>query len=283
MTDADLGVWNAFFVIGIGVLGLLIGSFLNVVVYRVPNKLSIISPPSACPKCGRHIRGRDNVPVLSWLILRGRCRDCGAPISPRYPAVEAVTGVLFVAFAATWWPQVTAARSTQEVVGIVIELAAFLYLAAIGVALLLIDIDTHRLPNAIVLPGYIVGAVLLSASALLTGSVGSLVAAAIAGAALFAFYLILALAYPGGMGFGDVKLAGLLGLFLGWLGWGALVVGAFAAFLLGGIFAIALIVGRKAGRKSGIPFGPWMILGSGVGIFFGQAIADWYLALFGLN
>ena len=283
MTDGELGVWHAFFVVGIGLLGLLIGSFLNVVVYRVPNGLSVVSPPSACPKCDSQIRSRDNIPVLSWLILRGKCRDCGAAISPRYPAVEAVTGAIFVLFALVWWPRVSAAESATATAGVVIELVAFLYLAAVGVALFLIDLDTRRLPNAIVVPSFVVGAVLLSASAILTGRLDSLIAAAIGAVALFAFYLILALAYPGGMGFGDVKLAAVLGLYLAWLGWGALVVGAFAAFLLGGIFAVALIIVRKAGRKSGIPFGPWMILGSGVGVFFGQAIAESYLTLFGLN
>ncbi len=283
MTDGELGVWHAFFVVGIGLLGLLIGSFLNVVVYRVPNGLSVVSPPSACPKCDSQIRSRDNIPVLSWLILRGKCRDCGAPISPRYPAVEAVTGAIFVLFALVWWPRVSTAETAPASAGVVIELVAFLYLGAVGVALFLIDLDTRRLPNAIVVPSFVVGAVLLSASAILTGRLDSLIAAAIGAVALFAFYLILALAYPGGMGFGDVKLAAVLGLYLAWLGWGALVVGAFAAFLLGGIFAVALIIVRKAGRKSGIPFGPWMILGSGVGVFFGQAIAESYLTLFGLN
>ncbi|WP_377010183.1 prepilin peptidase [Cryobacterium melibiosiphilum] len=146
----------------------------------------------------------------------------------------------------------------------------------------MIDIDTHTLPNVIVLPAYIVGGVLLAASALALGEPQRLLGALIGGAALFALYLLLALIYPGGMGLGDVKLAGVLGLYLGWLGWGELFVGAFGAFLLGGLFGVILLAFRKAGRKSSIPFGPWMLAGAWVGIFAGDVLASGYLGLFGL-
>ncbi|KRC49234.1 peptidase A24 [Leifsonia sp. Root227] len=268
----------------VAVFGLLIGSFLNVVVYRVPAGRSIVSPPSACGSCCTEIKPYDNIPVLSWLFLRGRCRSCRSGISARYPLVEAATGVAF-AFVAWWfWAGPGAAHpvGTPATVAAVLVVVAFLYLAAVSIVLALIDLDAHRLPNAIVLPSYAVGVVLLGASALLTGDPGALVRAVVGAAGLFALYLILAMIYQGGMGFGDVKLAGVLGLFLGYLGWGALVVGAFAAFLLGGLFAIALLVARRARRGTGIPFGPWMLAGAWIGVLAGNTVWGAYLALLGI-
>lgn len=246
-------------------LGLLVGSFLNVVIWRVPRGESVVSPPSACPACGHRVRPRDNVPVLSWLLLRGRCRDCSAPISPRYPAVELLTGVLFA---------LTALRS-----GASWELPAFLYLAAICVALTWIDVDVRRLPDAIVLPSYPVLAVMLTGAAALSGDWGPLLRAAVGGVVLWAFYLLLWRIKPGGMGYGDVKLAGLLGAGLAWVGYGSLAVGAFAAFLLGGVFSIVLLLAGRAGRKSRIPFGPWMIAGAVLGVAAGEQLAAAYLTL----
>lgn len=247
------------------VLGLVVGSFLNVVVWRVPRGESVVHPPSACPACGHPVRRRDNVPVLSWLLLRGRCRDCAAPISVRYPLVEAATAVLFV---------LVTTRFVAEQPG---ALPAYGYLAAIGLALALIDLDTHKLPNAIVLPAYPVLVVLLVVASGLGDRWDALVPAAVGGAAMFAAYFAMSVLYPGGMGFGDVKLAGVLGLALGWLGWGSLVVGGFAAFLLGGVFSIGLIAAGRAGRRSGIPFGPWMILGAAVGVGWGEQLWAAYL------
>lgn len=268
-------------VVLVGGLGLLIGSFLNVVVYRIPLKRSLISPPSACGGCDGRIRPRDNIPVVSWLLLRGRCRDCGVGISARYPLVELGTAIFFglVALAILTDSGVSTAPLLAAQM---LTLSAFLYLAAISVALALIDLDTHTLPNRIVLPAYPVVAALLTAAALVNGEPARLVPAAIGGAGLFGLYLLMALVRPGGMGFGDVKLAGVLGICLGWLGWGALVVGAFSAFLLGGVFAVILVVTGRANRRSGIPFGPWMLAGAWVGIFFGDRIARGYLSLFGL-
>jgi leader peptidase (prepilin peptidase)/N-methyltransferase len=282
MSAAIAAIWLTGLLVGVGVFGLLIGSFLNVVAYRVPAGLSVVSPPSACPGCGGRIRPYDNIPVLSWLVLRGKCRDCAEPISARYPIVEAATGVFFAIVAFSYAPALGTASSTVGIVSVVLQLAAYLYLAAISVALAAIDIDTHKLPNVIVLPSYAVGIVLLSASAILAHDPGALLRAALGMTGLFLFYLIVALISPRGMGFGDVKLAGVLGWFLGFLGIGPLVVGAFAAFLLGGLFAIALMLLKRAGRKSGIPFGPWMLAGAWVGIFAGPAIWNSYLALVGL-
>lgn len=266
---------------GVGFFGALIGSFLNVVIYRVPAGRSIVSPPSACGSCGERIRPWDNVPVISWLVLRGRCRDCGAGISFRYPMVEFGTAVFFAAVAA--WALFPALASRTSLPATVLVLVAFLYLAAITVALAAIDLETRRLPNVIVLPGYIVGGALLAAAALLLGEPTRLLTAAAGGAILFGAYLIMALAYRGGMGFGDVKLAGVIGLYLGWLGWPQLAVGAFAAFLLGGLFSVILVVARRAGRRTAIPFGPWMLAGAWLGIFAGAHIFNAYLALFGLQ
>lgn len=270
----------------IGVFGLLIGSFLNVVVYRVPAKQSIVSPPSACPQCGELIRRRDNVPVLSWLILRGKCRDCQMPISLRYPLVELATGLFFAAVA-TWfffaWLPTATVVSMGQYIGAALLLIAYLYLAAVSVVLTLIDIDHHRLPNSIVLPSYLVGAVLLGAAGILTLDYGALLMAVIGAAVMFGFFFLLALLHPRGMGMGDVKLAGVLGLFLGFLGWQTLVVGIFAAFLLGGIFSIILVVIRRASRTTAIPFGPWMLLGAWVGICFSTVMMGAYLRLFGIN
>lgn len=244
-------------------LGLIIGSFLNVVVWRVPRGESVLRPGSRCPGCQEPIRPRDNLPVLSWLLLRGRCRDCDTAISARYPLVEVVTAALF-GLTAAWF-------------GLSWELPAFLYLAAITVALTLIDLDVKRLPNAIVLPSYVVGLVLLGGAAAITGEWEALLRAGLGMVAMFAFFFVLALIYPAGMGFGDVKLAGVLGLYLGWLGWGELVIGGFLGFLLGGVVGMGLMVVRKAGRKTAIPFGPFMLVGALLSIVVAVPLTDLYL------
>lgn len=250
-----------------GVLGLVIGSFLNVVIWRVPRGESVVRPASHCPGCGHAIRGRDNIPVLSWLLLRGRCRDCGEPISVRYPLVELGTAVVFVLLALR--------------IGGSWALPAYLYLGAAGVALSLIDLDTRRLPDVIVLPSYAVALVFLAIPAGVDGTWGAYLRAVLAGAALFAFYFVVWFIYPKGMGFGDVKLAGLLGIYLGWLGWGSLAVGAFLGFLIGAVAGVALMALSKAGRKSAIPFGPSMCLGALAGILLGAQVGSWYLNLIG--
>ncbi|MCU1544725.1 MAG: prepilin peptidase [Microbacteriaceae bacterium] len=271
-----------------GLFGALIGSFLNVVVHRVPLGRSLSSPPSACPRCGHRIQAWDNIPVVSWVLLGGRCRGCRTAISLRYPLVELGTAAFFAVVAWQRYPSGAydgasgdGWSSAATASGVV--LIAFLYLAAVSVALALIDLDTHRLPDRIVLPAYVVGGVLLTTAAAVVGDYPALVRGAIGLAVLWFAYFAMAWLYPGGMGFGDVKLAGVLGLYLGWLGWEQVMFGAFAAFLLGGMFAIVLLATRRADRTSGIPFGPWMLAGAWAGIFFGEQVAEGYLALFGLT
>jgi leader peptidase (prepilin peptidase)/N-methyltransferase len=250
------------------VLGLLIGSFLNVVVWRVPRGESIVSPPSHCPRCDKPISPRDNVPVVSWLLLRGKCRHCGEPISARYPLVELLTGAVFGGLAAR--------------LGADWALPAFLYLGAVCVALALIDLDHQRLPNALTLPSYVVGPVLLGAAALLSHDGGAFVRAVIGMALLYAVYFLLVLAYPAGMGFGDVKLAGVLGLYLGWLGWSTWFVGWLLGFFLGGFFGVAVLLLRRGGRKTKVPYGPFMVAGALLAIWVGPWLADAYLGATGL-
>ncbi|ACV08996.1 prepilin peptidase [Jonesia denitrificans] len=255
----------------VAVVGLVIGSFLNVVIWRVPRGESVAHPPSACPSCGSRIQWFDNVPVLSWLILQGRCRHCKERISPRYALVEALTSVLFALVALRF-------LSDSDPVGEVGILLPLLFLTAVGVALAFIDLDTHKLPNKIVLPAYPVVAVLVCFATLLMGwEWTSVIRAALGGLILYILYFVLCVI--GGMGFGDVKLAGLLGISLGWLGWSYLIVGGFLPFVLGGLYAIVLLVLRRVGRKSGIPFGPWMILGWYLSLFVTEPLSAWYLTL----
>ena len=248
-----------------GVLGLVLGSFLNVVAYRVPRGESVVSPPSACPRCGTPIRNRHNVPVLGWLVLRGRCYDCELPISPRYPAVEAATGLLFalVGFHFADRPML---------------LAAYLAFAAIAVALALIDLDVHRLPNVIVLPSYPVLGVLLA-----LGVGGDALLRAASGAALlFGFFFLVAVVAPGGIGFGDVKLAGVVGGMTAAVSWGAFLTGAFGGFLLGAIAGVLLMLGRRASRKAAVPFGPFMLLGAWASILGASGLGQAYIERIGM-
>ncbi|WP_102508600.1 prepilin peptidase [Sanguibacter massiliensis] len=248
--------------------GLLIGSFLNVVVHRVPAGASVVDPPSACPSCGSRIRWFDNVPVVSWLALRGRCRDCTARISVRYPLLEATTGVLFAA---------TAAWTLDGSVGSILLSAVLCYVVAVAVALVLIDVEHHRLPDAIVLPSIYVVVVGLAVVAAVDGAAGRLVMSVVSAAVLYAVYLVIAVVYPAGMGGGDVKLAALIGLVLGWYGIPAVIVGWFAGFVVGGIVGVVVMVTRRSGRKTMIPFGPAMIVGAAIGVLWGAELAQIYL------
>jgi leader peptidase (prepilin peptidase) / N-methyltransferase len=245
--------------------GLVIGSFLNVVIYRVPRRQSIVFPGSHCPSCDVPIKGRHNVPVLSWLALRARCHACNDRISARYPLVEGGTALLFAA--------------TTERFGLTAELPAYLFLAALGVALALIDLDMRHLPDVIVLPSYIISVLLLMPAGAVNGDWWS-AARGLAGmfALLFLFFA-LTLAYPMGLGFSDVKLAGMLGLYLGWLSWWALFLAAIGAFLIAGA-ARALVVATKQGtRAMTIPLGPCLIGAAVLSVLVAAPISTWYGSL----
>ncbi|HST66038.1 MAG TPA: prepilin peptidase [Mycobacteriales bacterium] len=252
-----------------GIFGLLIGSFLNVVVHRVPAGVSVVRPRSACPSCGHQLRSRDTVPVASWILLGGRCRDCEATVPARYPAVELATGLLFAAVTLTHW------RSGA--------LPALLWVTAAGVALFVIDLDTHRLPDAIVLPSYPVVAVLLLAGGLVTGDLP--VARALASAAVWlGLYGLLWFGTQGrGMGLGDVKLAGVLGLVLGWLGWGPSVLGLFAGFAVGAVVGVGLLASGRVSRRTPIAHGPFLLAGAAIGLFAGAAVWHGWLAVTGFG
>jgi leader peptidase (prepilin peptidase)/N-methyltransferase len=239
--------------------GLAIGSFLNVVAYRLPREESLASPPSHCPSCDTPIRWYDNVPVLGWLMLRGRCRSCGAAISWRYPAVELGTGLLFALVAAT----------QDETIRIVLGLL----LVTTLVPVTLIDLDTRRIPNAVTLPS-----ALAALAAGLALDLDFVPEQLIAGAAAFAFFFLAATLYPRGMGMGDVKLAGVLGLYLG----RAVAPAIFIALITGVVVGIVIIarVGQAAGRKTAVPFGPFLALGGIIAFFVGDGIADAYVDRF---
>ncbi len=245
--------------------GMAFGSFVNVVIHRVPRGESLVRPGSRCPACATAISPRHNVPVVSWLWLRGRCANCSVPISRRYPLVEAGTGLLFVA---------TTVRLEQ--LDLHSALPAYLYFVTIGVALTFIDLAHHRLPDAIVLPSYPVLAVLLTASAAWQSDWWALARAGIGALILFGGFLGVALAYPAAMGLGDVKLAGLIGAVLGYLSWSTLILGAFTGFLLGAGYGVALILAGRGTRKTAVPFGPFMVAGAMLGIFFAGAVARLY-------
>jgi leader peptidase (prepilin peptidase) / N-methyltransferase len=262
------------------VLGLLFGSFANVAIHRIPDGGSVVRPPSACPACGAPVRPRDNIPVVSWLLLRGRCRDCRAPISARYPLVELIGGVLF---AGTGWRFLDpegfpgAAGAADPWV-----LPAALLFAWLLLVVTVIDARTRRIPNRLTYPLTPALLVLVVAAALANGSPGSALRAVLGGVAGFAALLIIALINPRGLGMGDVKLAAALGIVLGYLSWGHVIVGIFGGFLLGGVVAIALIVTRLRSRKDLVPFGPYLAIASLLALWFGDALVDWYLGVSGI-
>jgi leader peptidase (prepilin peptidase) / N-methyltransferase len=245
--------------------GLVIGSFLTVLVHRVPVGEPVVAPRSRCPSCGTPITARDNVPVVSWLVLRGRCRSCGMPISARYPLIEIATGGLFAA---------TAVRFHD----VWVLLAAATFLAAL-LGLSLIDVEHKILPNRIVYPcliGY--PAYFLIARA--AGAPVELLHAAIGFLAYGGTMLLVAIVSPKGMGMGDVKLSALIGLVVGAIDLPSVAVAAGLAILLGGIGAVAALAMGK-GRKAAVPFGPFLAAGAALAMFWGPAIADAYIRSIG--
>jgi leader peptidase (prepilin peptidase)/N-methyltransferase len=233
--------------------GLVIGSWLTTVIARVPDQQSLLRPLARCPRCGAGLHAADLIPVAGWLRRRGRCRDCGEAFGAWYLVAELGTAILFAALALR--------------LGFSPALPAFCYLAAVGVALAIIDIQHQRLPDALTLTSYPVALLLLGLAALVTAHGGRHFVDALIGLAAFAaFYLLLVVIYPAGMGWGDVKLSGLIGLYLGWLGATATVEGLLAGYLLAAAAGIGLLVARRATRKSQVPFGPFMLAGALIAI-----------------
>ena len=249
-----------------GIYGLVIGSFLNVVIWRVPRQESLVKPPSHCPACDVKIANRDNIPVVSWLLLRGRCRNCGNPISARYPFIELLTSVLFAAVGARF------AHSAWA-------LPAYLVLTASLIALSAIDLEHYLLPNRILYPTDAAVIVLLAVASAGESDWGAFVRAAIAGAVAFVIFFVIHIVSPRGMGFGDVRLSFLLGFSLGWLGWGEVAGGLFAGFLYGAVIGVVLILTKARSRKQQIPFGPFLAAGAMTFVLFGEPIIDWYRSL----
>jgi leader peptidase (prepilin peptidase)/N-methyltransferase len=244
------------------VFGLVIGSFLNVCIYRVPRESSIVSPPSSCPNCKTPIKPWDNIPVVSYLILAGKCRQCGEKISLRYPTVELLNGLMYAAvfynFGSGW------------------HLPLLFALVSSLIVITFIDLDFQIIPDVITLPGMIIG---LAASHFimrdpfeaysLLGFVNSVIGLLAGGVT---FYLI-AILSRGGMGGGDIKMMAMVGSFMGWKG---VFLTTLVGSLTGSLIGIALIFFKGKGRKTKIPFGPFLSLGSLVTLFFGRMIVDWY-------
>jgi leader peptidase (prepilin peptidase) / N-methyltransferase len=255
---------TAFVAVVCGVLGLMVGSFLNVVIHRVPIGESIVRPRSRCPGCGSQLADRDNIPVISWLLLRGRCRTCGMAISPRYPLVELGTGVLFavmgIRFGADW------------------ALPAYLVFAASMIALAAIDLEHFRVPNRILLATLYLGVPLLALAAAVDDRWDDFGQGVLGGIVGLAMLLAIHLVSPKGMGMGDVKLAGVLGLFLGFLSFGRVFLGLFLGFLLGAVIGILLIATGIRSRRQHIPFAPFLAGGAVLAVLVGGPILDWYRA-----
>lgn len=257
-------------IIVLAVLGLLLGSFANVVIARVPEGRSVVTPRSACPRCGALITARDNIPVVSYLLLRGRCRTCTHPISARYPLVEIITAALFGLWGG--WAVVT------DQIGV---LPLLLVWSVVGVALTAIDLDHHRLPNALTLPMLIVTPIGLLIARLIDGAGSGDGLGVGLGAVIWVGVLGLLWLITGGrgMGLGDVKLAPSLGATLGWWGVGVAGIGLLAAFLLGALVAVVLLLARRVGRRSAVPFGPFLFAGAALAVLVGEPLAQAYAGL----
>ena len=240
------------------IFGSILGSFLNVVIYRLPRGLSIVRPGSSCPHCHTPIRARDNIPLASFLILRGRCRACGAPISWRYPLVEAASGGLLAGV----WIRFAPA-------GAWVPLVAMALFSLMLVVVFFIDLDHQIVPNAITYPGLVAGLLFAIPQ-------GRLVPSALVAVGAGALFLIIAVVSGGGMGGGDIKLAAMMGAFLGWP---LTAVALLLAFVTGAVAGVLLIALKRRSRKDPIPFGPSLAAGGVIAMFAGQSLLRWYFGI----
>jgi leader peptidase (prepilin peptidase)/N-methyltransferase len=248
------------------VVGLIFGSFATVAAHRIPKRESIVKGRSLCPSCGAKIGARDNVPLLSYLLLRGHCRACGWRIPLRYPAIELTTAALFALCAWRFGLSLTA-----------VVFAGFFWVL---VVLTVIDLDHKLLPDRVVYPTFVAGWAGLIAAAMIDGATARLGAAAVGAGVFGGLFFLLAYIYPAGMGGGDVKLAFVLGTFLGYAGGlGAVLAGMFLSFLTGAVAGIVAMVGKDGNRKTQIPFGPFLALGTAIAVFAGEPLARAYLDL----
>lgn len=255
--------WDAYWIVVAGCLGLIFGSFATVVAYRVPRGSSIVTGRSRCPSCDAQIAWHDNIPLLGYVLLRGRCRNCGTRISPRYLWIELATGL---SWALLVWRN-----------GVSLEVVIFAAFFWVLVVLTAIDLEHKLLPNKIVYPAFVASWVALPVVALVNDDLGSLKGAAFGALIFGGFLFTVAFIAPAGMGGGDVKLAFVLGTYLGYAGGiGVTLVGMFLSFLLGGVIGIALLM-RGGDRKTQIPFGPFLAAGTVLAILWGRSILDWYL------
>lgn len=255
--------WDAYWIVVAGCLGLIFGSFATVVAYRVPRGSSIVTGRSRCPSCDAQIAWYDNIPLFGYLLLRGKCRDCGRPISPRYLWIEVTTGL---SWALLVWRY-----------GVSFEVVVFAAFFWVLVVLTAVDLEHHLLPNKIVYPAFVASWVVLGIAAVSNDDLDPLKGAAFGALIFGGFLFTVAFIAPAGMGGGDVKLAFVLGTHLGYAGSiGVTLVGMFLSFFLGGVIGIAMLL-RGGDRKTQVPFGPYLALGTVLAILWGRSILDWYL------
>ena len=263
-----------FWTVVSGIFGLVIGSFLNVVIWRVPNNESILGP-SHCPKCEAPITAIQNIPLLSWLFLRGKCANCKNPISIRYPIVELMNGILFSVITWFFYP-----KSLSEL----FILLALLFFGAMSIVIAWIDADTMKIPSKLIYLSYIIVGILFVTATIISGNYYLLLNAFIGAIILGIVYFILFLMPKGPMGFGDVRLSLLIGFILGWFNLGSIFVGFILAFLLATIYYVPKMVINKSSMKGKkVPFGPWIIGGFWLAVFFGGQILKAYLRFSGIS
>jgi leader peptidase (prepilin peptidase)/N-methyltransferase len=255
---------TAFIAVICAVLGLAVGSFLNVVIYRVPKKESVVKPRSRCPSCGTQLAERDNIPVISWLVLGGKCRTCHEPISIRYPLIELLTAVTFAGVGIRFAPH-------PEVI------PAYLLFFACLISVSAVDLDLFIIPNRIIFPTLFASVPLLLLAAVVGHEWTRLEHAAIGGAAAWLALFVVHFISPRGMGYGDVRLAGIIGIYMGWLGLAHVFVGLFLGFLVAAVVGVGLMVARRKGRKDQVPFGPFLAVGATLAVLAGGPLIHAWL------